>query len=289
MLYNMPLYRPPSEANSLIIQATLGCSHNNCSFCSMYKDKKFTIKSLDQIKKEILEFSESYPYTTRIFIADGDALIIPMKDLKEILISINKSFKNIERVTMYASPKSIQLKSLDELKELHSLGLKMVYMGIESGSDKVLLDIHKGATRQELIDAALKIKESNIKLSATVIAGISGLEYSKNHAIETGSLISIIKPDFLGVLSLMVERNTEIYYKVKDGTFKTLSNIEILNEIKLLLQNIDTDKPIVFRSNHASNYVSLKGTLPLEKSRLIEDINWCLNNNYLKNETSRRL
>ncbi|MGL5417318.1 MAG: radical SAM protein [Clostridium sp.] len=289
MLYNMPLYRPPSEANSLIIQATLGCSHNNCSFCSMYKDKKFTIKSLDQIKKEILEFSESYPYTTRIFIADGDALIIPMKDLKEILISINKSFKNIERVTMYASPKSIQLKSLDELKELHSLGLKMVYMGIESGSDKVLLDIHKGVTRQELIDAALKIKESNIKLSATVIAGISGLEYSKNHAIETGSLISIIKPDFLGVLSLMVEKNTEIYYKVKDGTFKTLSNIEILNEIKLLLQNIDTDKPIVFRSNHASNYVSLKGTLPLEKSRLIEDINWCLNNNYLKNETSRRL
>lgn len=289
MLYDMPLYRPPSEANSLIIQATLGCSHNNCSFCSMYKDKKFMIKDLKQIKKEILEFSQSYPYATRIFIADGDALIIPMNELREILILINKSFNSIERITMYASPKSIKLKSLEELKELHTLGLKMVYMGIESGNDKVLLDIHKGATREELIHAALKIKESNIKLSTTVIAGVSGVKYSKEHAIETGSLISIIKPNFLGILSLMVERNTEIYHKVKEGTFKTLSNTEILNEIKLLLQNINTDQDIVFRSNHASNYVSLKGTLPLEKSRLIEDIDWCLNNNFLKNETSRRL
>ncbi|MGL5416340.1 MAG: radical SAM protein [Clostridium sp.] len=289
MLYNMPLYRPPSEGNSLIIQATLGCSHNNCSFCSMYKDKKFSIKSLKQIKKEILEFGQLYPYATRIFIADGDALIIPMKDLREILSLINTSFKSLERITMYASPKSVKLKSLDELKELHSLGLKMVYMGIESGSDKVLLDIHKGATRKNLISATSKIKESNIKLSATVIAGISGLELSKEHAIETGSLISIIKPDFLGVLSLMVEKNTEIYTKVKENTFKTLSNIEILNEIKLLLQNIDTDQNIVFRSNHASNYVSLKGNLPLEKTRLINDINWCLNNNYLKNESNRRL
>lgn len=288
-MYDMPLYRPPSEANSLIIQATLGCSHNKCSFCSMYKGKKFTIKPLEKIKEEILEFRKIYTYVQRIFIADGDALIIPMNDLRNLLKFIKNTFKECTRVTMYASPKSIRLKTIDELIELKNLGLEMVYMGIESGSEEILKDINKGATRDEIIQAGKKIKESGTKLSATIISGIGGKEKTDIHAKDTGSIISIIKPDYIGVLSLMVERNTEIEEKVKNGELKILSSFEILKEIKEILKNINTDEKIIFRSNHASNYVSLKGTLPIDKDRLIEDINWCIENSYIKNEKNRSL
>lgn len=288
-MYNMPLYRPPSEANSLIIQATLGCSHNKCSFCSMYKGKKFTIKPLEKIKEEILEFRRMDSYVQRIFIADGDALIIPMNDLRELLKFIKNTFKECTRVTMYASPKSIRLKTIDELIELKNLGLEMVYMGIESGNEDILKDINKGATRDEIIQTGKKIKESGIKLSATIISGIGGKEKTDIHAKDTGSIISIIKPDYIGVLSLMVERNTEIEGKVKNGELEILSSFEILKEIKEILKNINTDEKIIFRSNHASNYVSLKGTLPIDKDRLIEDINWCIENSYIKNEKNRSL
>ncbi|WP_436512404.1 radical SAM protein [Clostridium thermobutyricum] len=288
-MYNMPLYRPPSEANSLIIQATLGCSHNKCSFCSMYKGKKFTIKPLEKIKEEILEFRRMDSYVQRIFIADGDALIIPMNDLRELLKFIKNTFKECTRVTMYASPKSIRFKTIDELIELKNLGLEMVYMGIESGNEDILKDINKGATRDEIIQAGKKIKESGIKLSATIISGIGGKEKTDIHAKDTGSIISIIKPDYIGVLSLMVERNTEIEGKVKNGELEILSSFEILKEIKEILKNINTDEKIIFRSNHASNYVSLKGTLPIDKGRLIEDINWCIENSYIKNEKNRSL
>ncbi|ENZ03270.1 hypothetical protein HMPREF1092_00456 [Clostridium thermobutyricum] len=288
-MYDMPLYRPPSEANSLIIQATLGCSHNKCSFCSMYKGKKFTIKPLEQIKEEILEFRKIYTYVQRIFIADGDALIIPMNDLRELLKFIKNTFKECTRVTMYASPKSIRLKTIDELRELKNLGLEMVYMGIESGSEEILKDINKGATRDEIIQAGKKIKESDIKLSATIISGIGGKEKTNLHAKDTGSIISIIKPDYVGVLSLMIEKNTEIEEKVKNGELEILSSFEILKEIKEILKNINTDEKIIFRSNHASNYVSLKGNLPIDKDRLIEDIDWCIENSYIKNEKNRSL
>lgn len=288
-MYDMPLYRPPSEANSLIIQATLGCSHNKCSFCSMYKGKKFTIKPLEQIKEEILEFRKIYTYVQRIFIADGDALIIPMNDLRELLKFIKNTFKECTRVTMYASPKSIRLKTIDELRELKNLGLEMVYMGIESGSEEILKDINKGATRDEIIQAGKKIKESDIKLSATIISGIGGKEKTNLHAKDTGSIISIIKPNYVGVLSLMIEKNTEIEEKVKNGELEILSSFEILKEIKEILKNINTDEKIIFRSNHASNYVSLKGNLPIDKDRLIEDIDWCIENSYIKNEKNRSL
>ncbi|WP_317310930.1 radical SAM protein [Clostridium thermobutyricum] len=288
-MYDMPLYRPPSEANSLIIQATLGCSHNKCSFCSMYKGKKFTIKPLEQIKEEILEFRKIYTYVQRIFIADGDALIIPMNDLRELLKFIKNTFKECTRVTMYASPKSIRLKTIDELRELKNLGLEMVYMGIESGSEEILKDINKGATRDEIIQASKKIKESDIKLSATIISGIGGKEKTNLHAKDTGSIISIIKPNYVGVLSLMIEKNTEIEEKVKNDELEILSSFEILKEIKEILKNINTDEKIIFRSNHASNYVSLKGNLPIDKDRLIEDIDWCIENSYIKNEKNRSL
>ncbi|AOR23425.1 radical SAM protein [Clostridium taeniosporum] len=288
-MYDYPLYRPPSEGNSLIIQATLGCSHNKCSFCSMYKSKSFVIKSLEQIKKEIDYFRQVYSYVEKIFLADGDALIIPMNDLKEILLYIKEVFPECIRVTLYGTPKSIMIKSIEELQELKKLGLYMIYMGIESGDDVVLLDINKGVNSKELVKAAQKVKESKILLSVTVISGIGGKEYSKNHAINTGKIISEIEPDYLGVLTLMLEKETHLYNKILNNEFKILEDIEVLDEIKLFLENIRVHKPAVFRCNHASNYISLKGTLPLDKERLLNEIIYYKSTSDLKKEEYRQL
>lgn len=289
MYYDMPLYRPPSEAYSLIIQVTLGCSHNNCSFCSMYKSKKFSIKPIERIKEEIDFFRKQYKFAEKIFLADGDALIIPTEDLKEILNYIKLKFPECKRITCYGSPKSILLKSVEALKELQSLGLAMVYLGIESGDDDVLKQIHKGATKVELLNAGLKIKEANLLLSVTVIAGIGGKERSVQHGKNTGELISEMNPDFLGILSLMVEKNTELYNQVLDNTFCALSNTEVLEEIKMIIENIHAKEKILFRSNHASNYIVLKGELPQDKEKLLKEIQYYIDRNILKPEHQRRL
>ncbi|HBJ1650586.1 radical SAM protein [Clostridium botulinum] len=288
-MYDYPLYRPPSESNSLIIQATLGCSHNKCSFCNMYKSKIFTIKSLEEIKKEIDYFRTIYKYVEKIFLADGDALIIPIGDLKSILEYIKNVFPECTRVTMYGSPKSILLKSIQELEELKKLGLYMIYMGIESGDDEVLLDINKGVSSKELIKATQKVKKSKITLSVTVIAGIGGKEKSINHAINTGKIISEIEPDYLGVLTLMLEKGTDLYNKILNKEFNVLNDKDILDEIKLLIENIGVSNHVIFRCNHASNYISLKGTFPIDKQRLLNEILYYQNTNNLKQEVFRRL
>lgn len=288
-MYQYPLYRPPSEANSLIIQATIGCSHNKCSFCSMYKGKKFIIKSLEQIKKEIDFFRKEYEKVEKIFLADGDALIIPMVELKEILEYIRITFPECKRVTSYGSPKAILGKSIEELSELQKLGLAMIYMGVETGDEELLKEIHKGVSNKELIVAAKKVKGAKILLSATVIAGLGGIEKSSQHGINTGKLISKIAPDYLGVLSLMIEDGTELKSQIEQNKFKVLSDVEILEELKRLVENINSAQNIVFRCNHASNYIMLKGTIPMEKERLIKEITYCKNSSSLRCEQDRRL
>ena len=288
-MYNYPLYRPPSEGNSLIIQATLGCSHNKCSFCNMYKSKKFTIKSLEDIKNDINYFRQIYAHVERIFLADGDALIIPTEDLKELLVHIKKVFPECSRVTLYGSPKSILLKTPQELSDIKDLGLSMIYMGIESGDDEVLNDINKGVSSEDLIKATKKVKDANILLSVTVIAGIGGRENSKSHAIKTGEIISSMTPDYLGVLTLMVEEETALYNKILKKEFELLNDKEILTEIKLLIEHIDVKKPVVFRCNHASNYISLSGNLPKDKEALLNQINHYQDTNKLKREEERKL
>lgn len=289
MCYDMPLYRPPSEAYSLIIQVTLGCSHNKCTFCSMYKSKKFTIKSLDKIKEEIDFFRSECRYVEKIFLADGDALIIPMEELKEILKYIKLKFPECKRVTCYGSPKSIILKSEDQLKQLRDLGLHMIYMGIESGDDDVLKEINKGVTSEELLQAALKVKKSGILLSVTVIAGLAGKEKSIQHGENTGKLISKISPDFLGVLSLMIEKNTKLYDDVVKGKFKVLTDIEVLKELKVMIENINVNDKVTFRCNHASNYIMLRGDLPKDKRKLLQQIDYYMNSNELRSEYERGL
>lgn len=287
--YDYPLYRPPSEAYSLIIQATLGCSQNKCTFCSMYKSKKFTIKPLEQIKKEIDFFRIYVKKAERIFLADGDALIMPMKILKEIFIYINEKFPEAERISLYGSPKSILLKTPEELLELKNLGLGLIYLGIESGSDKILSSVKKGVSREEIIAAGKKVKKVGISLSVTAIAGLGGKENSIEHAVETASLISEINPDYFGVLTLMLEEGTELLEEYKKGNFIPLSSSEILEETKLMIKNINVKEKCIFRSNHASNYVSLKGTLPYEKENILKTIDSALENNEIKSEFLRRL
>lgn len=287
--YDYPLYRPPSEAYSLIIQATLGCSQNKCTFCSMYKSKKFTIKPLEQIKKEIDFFRIYVKKAERIFLADGDALIMPMKILKKIFIYINKKFPEAERISLYGSPKSILLKTPEELLELKNLGLGLIYLGVESGSDKILSSVKKGVSREEIITAGKKVKKVGIPLSVTAIAGLGGKENSIEHAVETASLISEINPDYFGVLTLMLEEGTELLEEYKKGNFIPLSSSEILEETKLMIKNINVKEKCIFRSNHASNYVSLKGTLPYEKENILKTIDSALENNEIKSEFLRRL
>ena len=271
MKYEGKLYRPPSEAYSLIIQATIGCSHNKCTFCSMYKEDKFRIRSTEEIIKDLYLGREYYKNVKRVFLADGDALIIKTEELVKILQAIKNIFPECERVGVYGSPKSILLKSKEELEELKSLGLGIVYLGLESGSDKILQDIKKGVNSQEMIDAGKKIKDSGIELSVTLISGIGGKEDSKEHAIESARVLNEMKPDYIGLLTLLLEEGTELYEDVEKGEFQLLTPKEVLLETKTLVKGLEVDN-CLFRSNHASNYISLKGTLMEDKEYILNQI-----------------
>lgn len=283
------LYRPPSEAFSLILQITIGCSHNKCSFCSMYKGVQFHIKPFEQIKAEIDYFRSRAKYVNRIFLADGDALIVPTEKLIEILKYIKNIFPECERISTYASPKSLELKSEDELKKIKDNGISLLYIGAESGNDEVLKNINKGVTSKELGDLILKAKKVGFKTSVTFIVGILGEKDFREHAVATGNFISRCEPDYVGILSLMLEENTTIYQEWLKGNFKEADGIDILKEIKLIIENINVTSNIVFRSNHASNYINLKGNLPEDKKRLIQEIDISLNKHSLKEKKYRLL
>ena len=283
------LYRPPSEAFSLILQITIGCSHNKCSFCSMYKGVQFHIKPFEQIKVEIDYFRSRAKYVNRIFLADGDALIVPTEKLIEILKYIKNIFPECERISTYASPKSLELKSEDELKKIKDNGISLLYIGAESGSDEVLKNINKEVTSKELGDLILKAKKVGFKTSVTFIVGILGEKDFREHAIATGNFISRCEPDYVGILSLMLEENTTIYQEWLKGNFKEADGIDILKEIKLIIENINVTSNIIFRSNHASNYINLKGNLPEDKKRLIQEIDISLNKHSLKEKKYRLL
>jgi Fe-S oxidoreductase len=255
----------------------------------MYKSKKFAIKPVEAIKKDIDYFRKNYAYVEKIFLADGDALILQTNDLVEILTYIKDIYPECNRVTLYGSPKSILLKTKEELEALKALGLSMIYMGVESGDEEVLEDINKGVSGKDLVKAAKKVKESGILLSVTVIAGIGGREKSKSHGIKTGEIITKMCPDYLGILTLMIEENTELYSKIMNKEFTILSDKEILEEIKILVENVNVEESIIFRCNHASNYVSLRGTFPKDKELILKQIDYYGDSNKLRSEEERRL
>ena len=289
MKYEGIIYRPPSEAYSLIIQISVGCAHNTCTFCNMYKAKKFRIKSLEEVYGDLYEARQMYGHVERIFLADGDSIVLPMEKLTQILLKIKELFPECKRVSAYATPKDILRKSLEDLKELKSLGMGIFYMGIESGSDLILKEIQKGVTSEEIIEAGQKIKKSGIKISATFISGIGGKEKWQENARESARVITAINPDYVGLLTLMVEPGTKMYDDINSGKFKLLSPEEIMLETRELIKNIHTNN-CVFRSNHASNYVALSGTLSEDKEKLISLIDDVLSGKYgYKPEKFRRL
>lgn len=278
MRYEGAVYRPPSEGRSLIVQATIGCSHNKCSFCNMYKAKQFRMRNLDEVIEDLMWARKKYGYIEKIFIADGDALIMPTDRLNTILDKIKELFPECKRVTIYASPRSILLKTQEELQLLNSKGLTMVYLGIESGDDEVLLKVNKGANSKELIEAGRKIKDSGIKLSCTLISGLGGVENWKNHAINSAKVINLINPDYLGLLTLMTPEDAPIYEDIKKGNLMLLNPKEVMKEIYELVKGLNLTN-CIFRSNHASNYAPLAAVLGEEKERLLSDIEGFLEGN----------
>jgi len=271
MFYEGVIYRPPSEASSLILQVTVGCRHNQCTFCSSFKDKPYRAKSREEIAEIIKEGYSLHPYAERIFLADGDALTLDTELLLNILKELYQTFKHLKRVGIYGAPKDILEKSLEELTLLGQHGLHVVYLGVESGSSEVLSQVKKGVTPEEMIIAGQRVVTSGIKLSCTVILGLGGTRYSKEHALETAKVINAIDPHYLGLLTLMIEPAAPLSRQVDSGNFKLLSPWEILQELELMIQHINVND-CVFRCNHASNYLPLKAHLPSEKDTLLGTI-----------------
>lgn len=289
MNYQGIVYRPPSEAGSLIVQVTIGCSQNGCTFCSMYKDKNFHIRNIDEILTDFKEARGLYKNINKIFLADGDALICRFDMLIKILDFIKEYFPECKQISCYASAKSILLKSEEELKTLKDKGLKMVYLGLESGSNKILKRVKKSVTTKEMIEAANKIHNAGIMLSVTAISGLGGYELWEEHAVETGKTLSIMNPEYIGLLTLMIEPGVPLENEIKNGTFKVMDPYDILKETKLLIENLNCDNA-VFRANHASNYVNLKGTINKDKKELINKLNDALEGKeYIKEEYMRGL
>lgn len=275
--YDYLLFRPPAEANNLILQVTLGCSYNKCNFCSMYKTKKFTIKPLEEIFSQIDLLASYYPDTIKVFLADGDALALDSSYLLQILKYLKIKFKLLRRVSTYASTQNILSKSISQLLELKQNGLTLFYYGIETGNDELLNKINKGVTREDIINSLKMVEEANIKVSATVILGLGGKEFSRLHIEDTATLLSSVKVNYLSTLQLGLEDDAKVYfYKQFSNNFEHLNDIEILKEQKLFLSLLEVSNKTIFRSNHASNALHLEGTLPKDKDKLIKQIDMAL-------------
>ncbi len=270
-IYEGSVFRPPSEARSLILQATIGCSHNKCTFCITYRDKEFRIKSFEDIKNDVETVLPYYGDTKRIFLADGNSLIIPTDDLQKILRLLRESFPKLERIGIYGCPQDILKQSVSELKTLRDSGLGIIYLGLESGSDMILKRVRKGVSSKRMIEAANRVKEADITLSVIFILGLGGKEHSKEHATETATVLSKMDPDYIGALTLMVIKGTEIYDEVKNGKLEPLEPREVFVEVRSLVEGLNLSN-CVFRANHASNYLPIGGTLPDDKQEILDKI-----------------
>jgi radical SAM superfamily enzyme YgiQ (UPF0313 family) len=275
MHYEGNCIRPPSEADSILLQVTLGCSHNKCAFCGSYKDKRFRIKDQETIQSDIEFASKQMRGKKRLFLMDGDALIIPQKRLLALLDSINDQLPWLERIGAYANVKSIRKKSPDELAELRRRKLDILYLGLESGDDEVLSSMHKGTTAQEQIEMGLKVRQAGIRLSVTVLLGIGGRAGSLKHARETGRVLTAIDPEYVGALTVMLLPGTELHDRWRQGEFELPDQPGILAELREMLANTDMSHGL-FISNHASNYLPIRVRFPNEKQQGLQMIDSAL-------------
>ena len=283
MRYEGQIYRPPSEAYSYILQVTVGCSHNACTFCNMYADKQFHIRKLTDILEDLAMARRAYRYVERIFLADGDALIVKTETLLEILRTIRRLFPECERITSYASARDILLKTPGELKLLQKNGLDMVYLGLESGSERILKAINKGVTVEETVQACLKAKDAGIRLSVTQITGLAGQDGMEENAKESAKALSRIKPEYIGIMTLTLRRGTPMTRDFEEGRFKRLAPKQIVEEMRMLVADLDSEGSIL-RSNHISNYVQLRGTMNRDKKSMLDQLDLALSSGKLENE-----
>ena len=272
MQYEGDVYRPPSEARSLIIQVTIGCSHNTCTFCHMYTGKQFRIRKREEILADLEECSREFgKYVRRVFFADGDALIVKTPLLLELLAYVKDHFPNVERVTAYGTASDVLRKSEEELKALAQAGLEMVYLGAESGDNEILLQIKKGQTAAELIEAGRKLKRCGIKTSVTLISGLGGPEGMEKHALGSAKLINEMNPEYAAILSLQLREDSPMAQEVLRGERRLLTADQTVEETEIFLNAIDSPGTI-FRSNHASNYVSLAGVFNDDIPEMLEQL-----------------
>lgn len=267
MEYEGIVIRPPSEAESLILQVTLGCSHNRCTFCPTYKGRRFRIKDLDRVKEEIDEMAPYGPFR-KVFLADGDALIMPQDKLIAILQCLKEKLPGLRRVGIYGNAKSILRKSVEELRALKALKLGIVYLGVETGDQTLLEKVRKGASYEQMVEAGRRVREAGITLSATVLLGLGGVEHSQQHALATAKILSDIDPDFASALTLMVVPGTPLHEEMESGRFQLPTPFQLLEELGTIIAHAHFTN-CYFTSNHASNYLPIKARLPRDKEAVV--------------------
>ena len=267
MEYEGIVIRPPSEADSLILQVTLGCSHNRCTFCPTYKGRRLRIKDLDKIREEIDEMAPFGPFR-KVFLADGDALILPQDKLIAILQYLKEKLPGLRRVGVYGNAKSILRKSVEELRALKALKLGIVYLGVETGDQSLLEKVRKGVSYEQMVEAGRRVKEAGITLSVTVLLGLGGVGHGREHALATAKILSDIDPDFASALTLMVVPGTPLYEDMEAGRFQLPSPFQLLEELEIMIDHSNFTNTY-FTSNHASNYLPIKGRLPRDKEALV--------------------
>lgn len=267
--YEGTLYRPPSEADSLILQATIGCSYNECAFCGMYRDKRFRVRPLVELEREIAWARDTAgEHVRKVFLADGDALVAKASFLGALLDALRAAFPHLRRVSCYASPQSLAVRSVEEMRELRERGLTLCYLGIESGDDQVLAALAKGVDSSEMVRVALKAHEAGVALSTMILLGAGGRERSAQHARESARVVNAIQPRFVSTLVMTPVEDTPLFEAARLGRVDELSPVELAAELRTFLAGLELSGSI-FRSNHASNHLALAGTLPKDRARLI--------------------
>ena len=268
MKYEGRIIRPPSEARSLLLQVTVGCSHNRCTFCAAYKQKRFRIKTSEEIEEDIREAGTTLRSVERVFLCDGDALIIPQRRLLQVLQSIREHIHGVQGVGTYANAKSILRKNREDLAELRAAGLQIVYLGVETGSEEVLQRIRKGATYEKIVEAGRRVKQAGIKLSVTALLGIGGVELSEEHARATARILTDLDPEYAGMLTVMVVPGTPLYENFRSGAFVLPGTFDLLRELRIIIA-ASSFTDCFFTSNHASNYLPVRARLPGDQKKVL--------------------
>ena len=281
--YEGTVYRPPSEARSLLIQATIGCSYNRCAFCALYKDKQFRVRTDEEIESDLLWAGRNCRYVDRVFLCDGDALCLSTDRLLKIMARCAELFSECRAVNVYGNTRDVLAKGYNDLRRLAEAGMKIVYIGAESGSDAVLRSVNKGSNAEETAEAIRLIEDAGMKASVTFISGLGGRALTKEHAVESGRLISRTAPSYFSLLTLVLTPDMPLYRQALEGSFIPLRTEEVLSETELLFESIslpeNTESSVcpgqyrqaqcIFRSNHVSNALPLRGTFPQDKQALI--------------------